>query len=134
MGRNRTSAPIPIIVPRAPFPAHFDNFLQSLFLGAPAPCSLASLRFYSTFPWRDHMARKSSVVAGGLFVDMLENRTFLSATRIGTFAPASGAWALRSSPSAGSADAGTFQFGAYIPVVGDWNGDGASDIGTFNPA
>ncbi len=37
--------------------------------------------------------------------------------------------------SAGPANAGTFQFGVRdsLPVVGDWNGDGADGIGTYIP-
>jgi hypothetical protein len=62
----------------------------------------------------------------------LETRRLL-ASGIGAFAPATATWLLRSRASAGPADVGTFQFGAFVPVVGDWNGDGRDDIGTFNP-
>ncbi|HSV16127.1 MAG TPA: VCBS repeat-containing protein, partial [Tepidisphaeraceae bacterium] len=65
---------------------------------------------------------------------MLEDRKLLSASGIGAFAPTTATWSLRSTPTAGPADIGTFQFGAYVPVTGDWNGDGVDDIGTFNPA
>jgi hypothetical protein len=77
--------------------------------------------------------KKMSGVGRGLYLELLENRTLLS-SGIGVFVPTTGSWSLRSTASAGTANVGTFQFGAYIPVVGDWNGDGADDIGTFNPA
>jgi hypothetical protein len=79
------------------------------------------------------MRRTASLGAYGLFVESLERRQLLSAG-IGTFVPGSATWSLRSTPSAGPADVGTFQFGANMPVVGDWNGDGKDDIGTFNAA
>src|SRR5262249_1754361 len=44
----------------------------------------------------------------------------------GVFDPASATWYLRNQNSAGAPDAGKFQYGghAWIPVVGDWDGDG----------
>ncbi|MDB5384677.1 MAG: hypothetical protein JWM11_323 [Planctomycetaceae bacterium] len=68
--------------------------------------------------------------------EALECRTLLSATGVGTFNNFTGLWALNSVAAAGVADAGTFQFGesgpSKVPVVGDWNGDGKDDIGTFD--
>jgi hypothetical protein len=54
----------------------------------------------------------------------------------GVFDPATGTWYLRNSNSPGAADAGQFQYGApgWIPVVGDWNGDGTITIGVVDPA
>jgi hypothetical protein len=54
----------------------------------------------------------------------------------GVFDPASGTWYLRNSNSPGAADAGTFQYGApgWVPVVGDWNGDGTITVGVVDPA
>jgi VCBS repeat-containing protein len=45
-------------------------------------------------------------------------------------------WYLRSSNSAGPADAGTFGYGegGWLPVAGDWAGSGHSGIGMFDPA
>src|SRR5215216_6115586 len=80
------------------------------------------------------MRRKMTVRGGGsLSMETLEKRKLL-ASGIGSFVPSTATWSLRSTASAGPADVGTFQFGAYVPVVGDWNGDGRDDIGTFNPA
>src|SRR5215204_3963672 len=64
-------------------------------------------------------------------LESLETRKLL-ASGIGAFDPTTNTWSLRSTPSAGPADLGTFQFGAPVPVVGDWNGDGRDDIGSFN--
>ncbi|MEA2711038.1 MAG: hypothetical protein QOF78_3639 [Phycisphaerales bacterium] len=66
-------------------------------------------------------------------LEALEKRKLL-ASGIGSFVPRTAAWSLRSTASAGPADVATFQFGAKLPVVGDWNGDGRDDIGTFNPS
>src|SRR3954467_3794434 len=79
------------------------------------------------------MRSKSCRRACALVVEALENRELMS-SGIGTFLPVHGQWALRSTASAGPADVGTFNFGATLPVVGDWNGDGHDDIGTFNPS
>src|SRR5438874_1506966 len=69
-----------------------------------------------------------------LSIELLEDRRLLSSSGIGAFLPTTSTWSLRSTPSAGPADLGTFQFGAYVPVVGDWNGDKKDGIGTFTPA
>jgi hypothetical protein len=61
-------------------------------------------------------------------------------TDVGTYAPPSdsasaGRWQLRYSLSAGSADS-AFDFGADptgLPVTGDWDGDGVTDVGLFIP-
>jgi hypothetical protein len=44
-------------------------------------------------------------------------------------------WYLRNENSAGAPDAGQFTFGfsGWIPVTGDWNGDGVSTIGAYDP-
>lgn len=53
----------------------------------------------------------------------------------GSFNPATGTWYLRKSNSSGSPDVPPFAFGApnWIPVTGDWNGDGAATIGVVDP-
>jgi parallel beta-helix repeat protein len=44
-------------------------------------------------------------------------------------------WYLRNSNSAGAPDITPFAYGAasWIPVVGDWNGDGVTTVGAFDP-
>ena len=79
------------------------------------------------------LRRKTSRAGHSAHLETLENRKLL-ASGIGTFVPRTATWSLRSTASAGPADVGVFQFGASVPVVGDWNGDGRDDIGTFNPA
>src|SRR5262245_34534978 len=77
-------------------------------------------------------ARKGNRVAPPR-LEVLEDRT-APATGIGTVSVLNNSWAIRDRASAGPADA-TFRFGSpgTVPVVGDWNGDGKDDIGTFNP-
>jgi hypothetical protein len=55
---------------------------------------------------------------------------------IGAFDPSTGAWYLRNSNNAGAPDAGNFKFGGvdWIPVVGDWDGDGITTVGAVDPA
>src|SRR5262249_29649839 len=45
-------------------------------------------------------------------------------------------WYLRNSNSAGAPDVAPFAFGArgWIPVVGDWDGDGKTTVGAFDPS
>src|SRR5262249_45465620 len=56
--------------------------------------------------------------------------------RPGGVAPPTAPWSLRNSASAGAPDAGQFAFGGpgWIPLVGDWNGDGTTTVGVFDPA
>jgi hypothetical protein len=58
-----------------------------------------------------------------------------AAATVATFDPGTGTWYLRNSNSAGAPDAGTFPYGGvgWLPVVGDWNGDGTSTIGVVDP-
>jgi Tol biopolymer transport system component len=54
-------------------------------------------------------------------------------TTAGVYRPTNGQWLLRSSNSPGPADI-TVTFGGQpgdLPVTGDWNGDGTTDIGIF---
>ncbi|RIL07889.1 MAG: hypothetical protein DCC71_01420 [Proteobacteria bacterium] len=59
---------------------------------------------------------------------------------IGVYVPAIERFYLRNSNSSGAADAGNFKFNVTpagsdeTPVVGDWNGDGSSTIGSYAPA
>lgn len=54
---------------------------------------------------------------------------------VGDFDPNNGMWSLRGSPTSGSADGGQFSFGGtyWIRLVGDWDGNGTSDLGLFDP-
>jgi hypothetical protein len=56
-------------------------------------------------------------------------------TTIGVVDPKTMTWYLRSANSAGAPTITPFQFGApgWIPVVGDWNGDGITTVGVINP-
>jgi hypothetical protein len=55
---------------------------------------------------------------------------------IGTTSPTEATWFLRNSNSPGAPDFGPFEFGlvGWIPVIGDWDGDGVDTIGIFDPA
>jgi parallel beta-helix repeat protein len=55
---------------------------------------------------------------------------------VGVFNPSTATWYLRNSNSPGTPDAGQFQYGGvgWIPVVGDWNGDGITTIGVVDPS
>jgi hypothetical protein len=54
---------------------------------------------------------------------------------VGTFDPKTGTWYLRNSNNSGSPDFPPFAYGAphWIPVTGDWNGDGTTTIGVVDP-
>jgi hypothetical protein len=54
---------------------------------------------------------------------------------VGVFDPRNGTWYLRNGNSPGSPDAGAFTYGGvgWMPVVGDWNGDGVTTIGVVDP-
>jgi glucose/arabinose dehydrogenase len=58
------------------------------------------------------------------------------AAAIGAFDRGSGTWFLRRTAAGGAPDAGQFAYGApgWLPVVGDWNGDGVDTVGVFDPA
>ena len=60
-----------------------------------------------------------------------------SSSSPGLFDPASAAFLLRNSNSSGNADQ-TFGFGAagagWLPISGDWDGDGVDSAGVFDPA
>jgi V8-like Glu-specific endopeptidase len=54
---------------------------------------------------------------------------------VGVFNPSTAAWYLRDTNSPGAPNIEPFDYGApgWFPVVGDWNGDGASTIGVVDP-
>jgi uncharacterized delta-60 repeat protein len=55
---------------------------------------------------------------------------------IGVFDPATAIWYLSDHTGAGSPNIAPFAFGGkgWIPVVGDWTGDGHKTVGVFDPA
>jgi hypothetical protein len=55
---------------------------------------------------------------------------------IGGFDSSSGTWFLRNENSPGAPDAGQFKYGApsFLPIVGDWDGNGTDTVGVFDPA
>jgi hypothetical protein len=58
------------------------------------------------------------------------------AQTIGSFDPSTGIWYLRNSNSAGAPDAGQFAYGGvgWLPVVGDWDGNGTQTVGVVDPS
>ena len=54
---------------------------------------------------------------------------------VGVFNPANATWYLRSNLSAGAPTITPFQYGEanWVPVWGDWNGDGTKTLGIFDP-
>ncbi len=56
------------------------------------------------------------------------------AQTIGAYDPAKATFFLRNENSPGAPDAGTINFGTpgFLPVIGDWNGDGIQTIGVFD--
>jgi uncharacterized delta-60 repeat protein len=60
----------------------------------------------------------------------------LAPTTAGVFDPASATWYLHFTNAAGAPDVAPFAYGGagWIPVVGDWNGDGVATVGVFDPA
>ena len=77
--------------------------------------------------------QKPTQLRSALRFEQLEDRSVLSAG-VGVYTPSSDTFSLRTTASAGTADAGIFQFTApgTVPVVGDWNGDGRDDFGVFD--
>jgi V8-like Glu-specific endopeptidase len=53
----------------------------------------------------------------------------------GLFDPRNATWYLRNSSSPGTPDAGAFTYGGagWMPVAGDWNGDGVTTAGVVDP-
>ncbi len=66
-------------------------------------------------------------------LQLLEDRTVPN-SGVGFVDSGTSTWHLRSTASPGDFDVGTFQQGAEgtVPIVGDWNGDGIDDTGTFD--
>jgi hypothetical protein len=54
---------------------------------------------------------------------------------IGVFDPGSGTWYLRNAVGPGGPDAGQFPYGGagWLPVVGDWDGNGTTTVGVVDP-
>jgi hypothetical protein len=55
---------------------------------------------------------------------------------VAVFDPEFATWYVRSTNSPGAPDVGRFAYGGrgWIPLSGDWNGDGVATIGVFDPA
>jgi autotransporter-associated beta strand protein len=76
--------------------------------------------------------------AGSNWVPLAGDWTGSGTTTVGLFNPVTSVFYLRNANACGSADA-TFQFGpagqttAWIPLAGDWTGDGKTTIGLYNP-
>src|SRR5207253_3196320 len=53
----------------------------------------------------------------------------------GMFDPTTATWYLRNRNAAGSPGAGPFTYGlpGWVPVAGDWNGDGTTTLGVVDP-
>jgi hypothetical protein len=70
----------------------------------------------------------------------LQNNTDQLATRIGIFRPSTGEWFLDTNGNGKWDETGDTHIKTFphndrdMPVVGNWNADGASSVGTFNPA
>jgi hypothetical protein len=54
----------------------------------------------------------------------------------GVFDPSTATWYLRNENDSGAPDVGQFQYGGpgWLPVTGDWNGDGLTTIGVVDPS
>jgi hypothetical protein len=71
-------------------------------------------------------------------VEHLEDRCVPTAlpSGIAVFQPSSATWYLHNTPTPGAPDATPFAYGGgnWIPVAGDWNGDGQPSIGVYDPS
>lgn len=69
-------------------------------------------------------------------VESLETRVLLAGDTVGLFAPQNSRFFLRTDNAPGVANL-TFDYGppsaGWIPLAGDWNGDGSSTVGLFAP-
>jgi hypothetical protein len=54
----------------------------------------------------------------------------LAVATVGAFDPATGTFYLRAEAGPGAPDAGVFRYGlpGWLPVAGDWNGDGTTTV------
>jgi hypothetical protein len=53
-----------------------------------------------------------------------------------TVDPGTATWSLRRTATPGAADVGRFRYGApgWVPLLGDWDGDGVKTVGMYDPA
>jgi hypothetical protein len=79
-------------------------------------------------------------IAGGTVdIGAVESQGFttpIAPATIATCDPGTATWYLRTSNSAGFPTIAPFQYGApgWVPVVGDWDGDGTATVGVFDPS
>src|SRR5262249_42212193 len=73
-------------------------------------------------------------------VSPADGRQTMTTTRkrsaVGVFDPATAAWYLRNDAGPGAPDVEPFTYGrpGWLPVVGDWDGDGVTTVGAFDPS
>src|SRR5437868_864296 len=69
-----------------------------------------------------------------LRVEALEDRRVPAG--VGVFDPALGNWYLHDGAAGGAPTVAPFQYGGrdWIPVMGDWDGDGVKTVGAYYPA
>jgi hypothetical protein len=81
--------------------------------------------------------RLDSLFAARLRLENLETRCVPSGlpSGIAVFQPNNATWYLHNSPTAGAPDVSPFAYGGpnWIPVAGDWNGDGHVSVGVYDP-
>jgi hypothetical protein len=84
-----------------------------------------------------HTARLDRRRAARLRVERLEEREVPAGlpSGVAVFQPQAAAWYMHSSPGPGAPDVAPFAYGGanWIPVAGDWNGDGQVSAGVYDP-
>lgn len=81
--------------------------------------------------------RIGHIDVAGTTIPVVQRSTASGPDSVGVYIPSTGAWFLKNLNTSGSAD-NVFTFGAagvgWIPLAGDWNGDGVSTPGVFVPS
>lgn len=81
--------------------------------------------------------RIGTVFVGNDSLAVVQRSTASGPDSVGVYIPSTGAWFLKNLNTSGSAD-NVFTFGAagvgWLPIAGDWNGDGISTPGVFVPS
>jgi subtilisin-like proprotein convertase family protein len=85
----------------------------------------------------DDSSGDAGMISGGWSLTINPSPTLKGTDTIGLYDPAHAAFFLRNSNNGGIADV-LFTYGpsglGFIPLVGDWNGDGVDTIGLYDPA